>query len=305
MEAVASDHVAPPRHSSVLRRGFERARRRWIGPFLGRLGYDLLPATPEWEHRPTSTREVEVLIGNAASSLERDFRRIGLEPAEPIEGIVRDFWRLIPSCPVRQRHGGNGFNGSLQLYAVARSLSPPVIIESGVFRGLTTWMMRQACPQAAIYSFDPVLKELRYRDPRARYVAGDWSAHDFGTLDLSKALAFFDDHISQAQRIVEAARRGIRHVVFDDNASSHKLHAHGGPAFPTVDMILSTPPGGPVIRWRRNGREFSYVPDEALAAKARDLIASAHSFDDLHEGTGYSPARLCYVTLKIDPGAGR
>jgi hypothetical protein len=291
------------RQSSMLRRGFERARRRWIGPFLGRLGYDLLPATPEWEHRPLSQREIDTLIGSAARTLENDFRLMGLETREPLETIVRDFWDLIPTCPVRQRHGGNGFNGSLQLYAVGRILRPPVIIESGVFRGLTTWTLRQACPDASIYSFDPVLKELRYRDPRARYIEGDWSAYDFGALDFSQALAFFDDHISQARRIVEASERGIRRLVFDDNACPHKVHAHGGPAFPTIDMILSIPPGGPAIRWVRNGREFTYAPDESLASKARGLIETALTLDDLHSVTGYSPSRLCYVTLKAGPGA--
>jgi len=293
---------SPP---SALRRGFERARRRWIGPFLGRLGYDLLPATPEWEHRPLSVREVDTLIGSAAGALEKDFRSMGLEMREPVEAIVRDFWDLVPTCPVRQKHGGNGFNGSLQLYATARMLRPRVIIESGVFRGLTTWTMRQACPEAIIYSFDPVLKELRHRDPAVRYIEGDWSVHDFGTIDLSGALAFFDDHISQARRILEAAERGIRRLMFDDNACPHTVHAHGGPAFPTVDMILSTPPGGPAIRWIRNGREFTYVPHESLASRTRDLIETAVTLDDLHGATGYSPSRLCYVTLKNSPGASR
>jgi predicted O-methyltransferase YrrM len=34
------------------------------------------------------------------------------------------------------------------LYVLMRALAPEVIVESGVFRGLTTWVMRQACPQA-------------------------------------------------------------------------------------------------------------------------------------------------------------
>ncbi len=38
-----------------------------------------------------------------------------------------------------------------------RALNPEVIVESGVFRGLTTWVMRQACPQAEIFCFDPDL----------------------------------------------------------------------------------------------------------------------------------------------------
>jgi hypothetical protein len=47
---------------------------------------------------------------------------------------------------VEARGGGGdqrvgGFNGALQLYVLMRALAPEVIVESGVFRGLTTWVM--------------------------------------------------------------------------------------------------------------------------------------------------------------------
>lgn len=275
----------------------ERARRRYLAPLFIRLGYDLVPATPDWWHRPLSAREVERVITAAARSLASDLEHSNIEPRERLDLIVRDFWDLIPTCPVRQRRGGNGFNGALQLYALVRTLRPPVIVESGVFRGLTTWVMRQAHPEAQIFCFDPVLKELQYRDRHAVYVEDDWSAYDFGAVDLSMALAFFDDHISQAQRVIEAHARGVRQLVFDDNAASHRLHTHGGPAFPTIDMILSADAGAEPIRWLHNGREFVCRPGRAIE-EARALIERAHAFDDLHAATGYSPARLCSVTLK-------
>jgi hypothetical protein len=280
----------------------ERLRRRVLSPLFDRLGYDLVPATPDWTHRPLSPREVDTLIGAAAGSLALDFARAGLPTLPAYEGLVREFWELIPSCPVRQRRGGNGFNGCLQLFAIMRALEPAVIVESGVFRGLTTWIFRQACPDAAIYCFDPVLSGLQYRDERAHYSEEDWSAYDFAGVELEHAVAFFDDHVSQARRVIEADERGITRLVFDDDATSHRVHAHGGPAFPTIDMILAEP-GTETVRWVRNGREFAYRPDEALARKARDRIAAAHAFDDLHHATGYSPTRLAYVTLHRRDGA--
>lgn len=278
----------------------ERLRRRVLGPLFDRLGYDLVPATPDWMHRPVSEREIATILSGAARALAADFAAAGLPGAADLDGIVRDFWNLICSAPVRQRRGGNGFNGALQLYAVVRALQPTVIIESGVFRGLTTWVMRQACPEARLFCFDPDLSGLRYRDPRAHYSARDWSAHDFAGVDLSGAVAFFDDHISQARRIVEAHERGITRVLLDDDAAAHRLHAHGGPAFPTLSMVLADP-GSEPVRWRRNGREFAYAPDP-LAAAARACIRSAHVFDDLHRETGYSPARLSTVTLRTPSG---
>ncbi len=115
-------------------------------------------------------------------------------------------------------------------------------------------------------------------------------------LDPDRAVGFFDDHISQARRVLEARERGLTRLVFDDDAAAHRLHAHGGPAFPTIAM-LTAPRSGEPVRWRRNGREFVYRPDDPEAKAARAAIAATHAFDDLHAATGYSPTRLTWVRL--------
>jgi hypothetical protein len=282
---------------TARRRVLEPLRRRALGPLMARLGYDLLPAVPEWAHRPLSRREVDQLIEGAAAQLALDLKSAGLEAPRGLDGLVRDFMALIGASPVRQKHGGNGFNGALQIYAAARALDPSVIIESGVFRGFTTWILRQACPQARIFCFDPVLDGLRYRDPNGVYRAGDWSGFNFSAVDLSGALALFDDHISQERRVREAAERRLRHLLFDDDTPAHCIHGQGGPAYPTIAMILGAGPGGEPVRWLRNGREFVWCPGESTEA-ARRQIAVAHRFDDMHRITGYSPSRLTYVRLE-------
>ncbi|ACL61966.1 hypothetical protein [Methylobacterium nodulans] len=281
----------------------ERLRRRLLGPLFDRLGYDLVPAVPDWTHRPLSRRETEALIGSAAVRLDADLAACGLALPGGAWPEVAAFWDLIGTAPVAQRRGGNGFNGALQLYVLMRALRPRIVIESGVFRGLTTWIARQACPEAEILCFDPDLSGLRYRDPGARYHARDWSACDLAGLDLAQAVGFFDDHISQARRVVEARARGITRLIFDDDAAAHRLHAHGGPAFPTIAMLMDAAAGPEPVRWRRNGREFVYRPDDPEARAARAVIAASHAFDDLHAATGYSPARITYVAL-APPGSG-
>jgi len=280
------------------RKVLEPLRRRVLGPLFTRLGYDLLPAVPEWEHRPLSRREVDRLVRGAAHHIAVDLEAAGIAVPEDMEGLVRAFYDDICQCPVRQKHGGNGFNGALELFVAARALAPDVIIESGVFRGLTTWVLRKACPEARIFCFDAVFANLQHRDPAATYHEADWSGYDFGGLDLSRALAFFDDHIDQARRIIEAGERGLRHLVFDDNTAAHRIHAHGGPAFPTVDMVLADDLPTEPVRWLRNGREFVYEVDASVIGAVRERVETVRNFDDLHGVTGYSPARLTYVKLK-------
>ncbi len=282
-----------PRPPIVL----ERLRRKVLGPLFDRLGYDLVPAAPDWTHRPTSPREVGRLLDAAAEILHTDLRAAGLTPEEDVRALVERFWHLIPEAPVRQRRGGSGFNGALQLYVAMRVLRPDFVIESGVFRGLTTWIIRQACPDAAIFCHDPDLSGLQYRDARARYSREDWSKADWSMLDPAATVAFFDDHVSQARRVVEAKARGITRLLFDDDVPAHRIHSHGGPAHPTIAMITALDTAPEPIRWTRNGRPFEQPADDAQARRAASLIARSHPFDDLHRATGYSPARLTYVDL--------
>ncbi|WP_267423941.1 hypothetical protein [Methylobacterium sp. GC_Met_2] len=279
----------------------ERLRRKVLGPLFDRLGYDLVPAAPDWSHRPTSPREVATLLEAAAAILERDLAAAGLTLDGPVIDPVRTFWSLIPTAPVRQRRGGSGFNGALQLYVAMRALKPAFVIESGVFRGMTTWVIRQACPEARIFCHDPDLSGLHYRDRQARYSTADWSTADWSMLDPASTVAFFDDHVAQGRRVVEAQARGLTRLLFDDDAAGHRIHAHGGPAHPTIAMITGPERSPEPIRWTRNGRQFEQPVDDELIRRAAGLIARSHAFDDLHRATGYSPARLTSVTLRGGP----
>ncbi|WP_375463330.1 hypothetical protein [uncultured Methylobacterium sp.] len=282
----------------------ERLRRRVLVPLFDRLGYDLVPAAPDWSHRPTSPREVDLLLSSAAASLERDLAASGITPSGDVREWTKTFWDLIPSAPVRQRRGGSGFNGALQLYVALRALKPRIVIESGVFRGLTTWVIRQACPDASIHCHDPDLSGLQYRDAAATYGTADWSEADGYGRDPAGTVAFFDDHVPQARRVVEAQARGLTRLLFDDDAAGHRIHAHGGPAHPTIAMIEALRDASEPIRWQRNGRAFEQPADDPLARAAAAAIARTHAFDDLHRATGYAPARLTSVTLHA-PAASR
>ena len=280
----------------------ERLRRRLLGPLFDRLGYDLVPAVPDWTHRPVSAREVDRLLSGAASQLAQDIAASGIACRHDLRALTEEFWELIPRAPVRQRRGGSGFNGALQLFVLMRALEPDSVIESGVFRGLTTWIIRQARPEAELFCRDPDLSRLQYRDAHAHYCTGDWSTADWSGLDPARTVAFFDDHVAQARRVVEARARGLTRLVFDDDVAAHRIHAHGGPAHPTIAMVEALRDDPEPIRWQRNGRVFEQPGLDPVARRAARLIARAHAFDDLHRATGYSPARLTYVQLHPEAG---
>lgn len=113
------------------------------------------------------------------------------------------------------------------VWCIIRTLKPRHIIESGVLRGLGTWILRQAAPDAQLILLDPRTKlDLAYVDQNndTLYFIGD-KFRDFSTLsqwhdvrlDAERTLAFIDDHHTPFVRIAHARRANIGHMIFEDN----------------------------------------------------------------------------------------
>lgn len=142
--------------------------------------------------------------------------------------------------------GGMHANHAFALWFLIRKLKPAYLIESGVFRGFTTWLMRTAAPSAYIVSLDPwpclnvpVRREhhascggrgntvMTFRDqsPRTTYLVGDrfvefaandWDAHIPRDM-RSRTLVMFDDHMSAHRHLRDALRHGFEHIFYEDN----------------------------------------------------------------------------------------
>lgn len=125
----------------------------------------------------------------------------------------------------------NGIQGSsaFSLYYYVKKVQPKFIIEAGVWRGFSTWIMENAVPNAQFLCLDPVFALDKYlvpgtMDGRYRPAQSSASHQDFScvTPDLSafkpdELLVFFDDHQNKLPRLAQAKGYGIKHVIFDDN----------------------------------------------------------------------------------------
>jgi hypothetical protein len=126
------------------------------------------------------------------------------------------------------------------LYYWVRELAPKYIVESGTWRGFSTWVMRQAAPAATIVSLDPIFALSYCIDPK-KIGNGYWPADlerlgtDFSCAGFefivkpNPSLVLFDDHQHKIHRLQQAIQKGFQHIIFDDNlpgAATHKTFFH-------------------------------------------------------------------------------
>ncbi|KAK1265434.1 hypothetical protein QJS04_geneDACA019401 [Acorus gramineus] len=213
-----------------------------------------------------------VIIVASLASRSRDIVCIGSDPlyrttglfSSPADGVGSDFGSLgVPWCrskhgktvewtskdllkgleefvpiyetrPIKNNMYGMGFDHSFGLWFITRWLKPDLMIESGAFKGHSTWVLRQAMPDKPIISLSPrhpekyLKKGPAYVDGNCTYYAGkdfvdfgsmDWASvmKRHGIQDLSRVVVFFDDHQNELKRLKQALKAGFHNLVFEDN----------------------------------------------------------------------------------------
>lgn len=148
---------------------------------------------------------------------------------DELQQAVPDFIEFYKTKPIRRNSGGGNTNHAFALWYTIKKLQPKYIIESGVYHGSTTWLMRQvAGPDTKIISIDPhELEFLEFQDKNknTQYFMGndfkDFAEIDWDAIipkeDRDKTLVFLDDHQSSIRRVKEMLKFGFVHLWYDDN----------------------------------------------------------------------------------------
>jgi hypothetical protein len=215
---------------------------------------------------------------------------------------IDEFRQVYLDMPITRNVYGVNFASGLILFLMARNLNPSLIVESGVYKGQSTYFLASACPRATILAFDPNLRELAYRTPGVDYYEHDWMSSDVKCDPIGTGMCFFDDHQSQAQRIIQAHKRGFRHLVFDDSWPIESVTGCGWPPLPSVDLVISDPlTPGEVVKWVEEGKMWTYIHTEEmqkLCSEARALIKAAYDVPTLYRECAIAPkSALKFVEL--------
>ena len=128
-----------------------------------------------------------------------------------------DFETLYERRPIRDNSGGMKAPHMFAVWFMTRALAPRTIVESGIWKGQSTWLLENSCPGASIISIDLNLSAREYVSRRVTYSDRDFSEHNWSGITPDDALVFFDDHQNAYTRLQQCWWFGFRHVIFEDN----------------------------------------------------------------------------------------
>lgn len=151
--------------------------------------------------------------------------------------------------------GGIPRRDFVSLWCVFRYLKPDYYTESGVFIGSSFFACTEASPHTKALGIDPNLANLRIpatNNPNSRFT----SKYDFCHSESMKrsggiSIAYFDDHINSALRIIQSWDKGYNYLIFDDSLGLDGTIAKKYPAFPSIPFILHSDElkEGDFVKW--------------------------------------------------------
>ena len=135
--------------------------------------------------------------------------------------FIDEFNVIYQNRPIKDNSGGMKSAHLLALFFYLKKMQPKLIIESGIYKGQGTWLMRECCPNSRIISIDIDLNQIVFKDDKTEYydkdimtIGLDRLIENFNSDDI---LIFFDDHQNFNERFNFLVKHKIKHVIYEDN----------------------------------------------------------------------------------------
>lgn len=281
----------------IPRRVLGRAANKALGP----LGLRLIPTQLDFQSRSLDEPTINRMCGALSTEINQWLARQTVLPEPCLRTIdqsaIRDLYEAWLNSPFRTQSGGTRFNNMLWLYTTARAYNPTLIIDSGTFQGASAWALKRACPNASVLSFDIDLSNVISNVKGIDYIQGDFSCKDLQDYDCTKALAYFDDHLDQVKRLIQAAERGIGVALFDDDypVTSFAQMAPDAHVLPKIEFVLDdTLVHGTQLKWMNQRGHHTFTVDRAYLDRAKALILETERLPNtsLITGIHQTPYRI-------------
>jgi len=133
-----------------------------------------------------------------------------------IEKNLQNFKKIYKKRPIKNNKGGMMFQHSFFLFLLLKKIKPDLIIESGVYKGHSTYIIEKAAPSSKIFSIDLNLQQRKYISKKTKYFSEDISNLNFEKIPKNTVL-FLDDHQNHYERLKLAKFLNIKNIILEDN----------------------------------------------------------------------------------------
>ncbi len=210
---------------------------------------------------------------------------------------IEQYENLYREVKINNLNGGMGYNNGLFIYILICHFKPNVVLESGVWKGFSTYLIDNAIDhKSKIYCFDINLANREFLSTKAVYFESELSFInniDYKSVDF----AFFDDHVSIYDRLKFCIKNKIELVVVDDDVSLTQVHTDGWPPIPTASMIFN---------YNSIPKKFDWINNNIKATadishlEVNDICKYYNyiPFPNLSEYTGYRDTSFTSLLIK-------
>ena len=114
---------------------------------------------------------------------------------------LKIFLRIYKNKPINNNYSGMKIEHCFALYCFLKKIKPQFVIESGVWKGQTTWLIKKTLKKVKLFSIDTDLskKEINFKD--VTYLNKDITRYKWNKINKNKTLIIFDDHVCFSKRI--------------------------------------------------------------------------------------------------------
>ena len=129
---------------------------------------------------------------------------------------IEIFSSIYKERPIKNNIGGMMFPHMFAFYFILKKIKPDFVVESGVYKGQSTWLIERTLPNTNILSIDLNFSNIVYKSKKAKYSTTDFKYQDFSKL-TKNSLVFFDDHQNALDRLKQSKNFKFKHMVYEDN----------------------------------------------------------------------------------------
>tara|TARA_Y200000002_G_scaffold313448_1_gene270904 strand:+ start:495 stop:1280 length:786 start_codon:yes stop_codon:yes gene_type:complete len=129
---------------------------------------------------------------------------------------IKKFVDIFKNRPIKKNIHGMRFLHMFCTYFILKKIKPSYVIESGVYKGQSTWLIEQTLPECNILSIDINLDQREYISKKATYSNIDFKHQNFQNIP-DDTLVFFDDHVSHYERLQQSKFFNIKNIILEDN----------------------------------------------------------------------------------------